>query len=59
MTLAISPKRKSAAEFAEARSRATAELRRLTGADSISETDIQQEIENFRAGQRRSVFLER
>jgi hypothetical protein len=46
----ISPKRKSAAEFADAWSRVTAELRRLPGADSISENDIQQEIENFRAG---------
>ena len=50
MNLAFSPKRKSAAEFAEAWSRVTAELRRLPGADSISETDIQQEVENFRAG---------
>ena len=46
----ISPKRKSAADFAEAWQRVTAELRQLSEADSISDADIQKEIDDFRAG---------
>src|SRR3954468_19029569 len=45
-----SPKRKSAAEFAEAWNRITAELRRLPIAESVSDEAIQREIEGFRAG---------
>ena len=44
----ISPKRKSADDFAAAWQRVTAELRQLPGADSISDEDIQQEIDHFR-----------
>lgn len=47
----VSPKRKSAAEFTEAWQRATAELRKSPGGDSISEVDTQKEINDFRAGQ--------
>jgi hypothetical protein len=46
----ISPKRKSAAEFAETWQRVSAELRHLREADSISDADIQKEIDDFRAG---------
>jgi hypothetical protein len=46
----ISPKRKSAAEFAEAWQRVSAELRQLPEAGSISDADIQKEIDDFRAG---------
>jgi hypothetical protein len=46
----ISPKRKSAADFAEAWRNVTAELRRLPAADSISEEQIQKEIDDLRAG---------
>jgi hypothetical protein len=45
----ISAKRKSAAEFAEAWKRVTAELRQLPAAESISEQDIQKEIDELRA----------
>jgi hypothetical protein len=46
----ISPKRKNAAEFAEAWQRVTAELRQLPAADAIADDDIRQEIDKFRAG---------
>jgi len=46
----ISPKRKNAAEFAEAWQRVTAELRRSPIGNSISDADIQKEIDDFRAG---------
>jgi hypothetical protein len=46
----ISPKRVSAAKFSEAWHRVTAELRRLPGAGTISEADLQNEIDDFRAG---------
>jgi len=47
----ISPKRKNAAEFAESWQRVTAEPRKSLGADSISDADIQKELNDFRAGQ--------
>lgn len=46
--VAIIAKRKSASEFAAAWQRVTAELRNLPRAESISDQDIQQEIEEFR-----------
>jgi hypothetical protein len=46
----ISPKRKSAAEFAEAWQRVTAELRSLPGADELTDDEIKKEIDDFRAG---------
>jgi hypothetical protein len=46
----ISPKRKSAAEFAEAWQRVTAELHRLPQAPTITDDAIQQEIDDYRAG---------
>jgi hypothetical protein len=46
----ISPKRVSAAKFLEAWQRVTSELRGLPGASAISDTDIQQEIDDIRAG---------
>lgn len=47
----ISPKRRSAAEFAEAWRQVTNELRQLPQAASLSVSDIQQEINAFRNGQ--------
>jgi hypothetical protein len=49
--VAIIAKRKSATEFAAVWHCVTAELRNLPSAESISDQDIQQEIEQFRAGQ--------
>lgn len=46
----ISPKRKSAAEFAEAWQRVCSELRRLPMAKTITDSDLQQEIDDYRAG---------
>jgi hypothetical protein len=46
----ISPKRKSADEFSETWQRVTAQLRQLPGAESISDSDIQKEIGDFRSG---------
>jgi hypothetical protein len=46
----ISPKRKSAAEFAEAWQRVATHLRQLPQAGAISDDDIQQEIDDYRAG---------
>jgi len=45
----ISPKRKNSAEFAEAWQRVSTELRRLPQAGTISDGDIQQEIDGCRA----------
>ena len=46
----ISPKRKSATEFAEAWRRVTSELRRLPQARTINDDQIQQEVDDYRAG---------
>ena len=46
----ISPKRQSAAEFAEAWRRVSSELRRLPKARTITDDEIQQEIDDYRAG---------
>ena len=46
----ISPKRKTAAQFAEAWQRVTSELRRLPQASSITDDEIQKEIDDYRAG---------
>jgi hypothetical protein len=46
----ISPKRVSAAKFLEAWQRVTAEIRGLPEAGTVSDADIQQEIDDFRAG---------
>ena len=46
----ISPKRESAAEFAEAWQRICNDLRRLPQAGTLSDDDIQQEIDDYRAG---------
>jgi hypothetical protein len=46
----ISPKRKSAAEFAEAWARLSSQLRRLPQSRTISDDEIQQEINDYRAG---------
>ena len=51
VAVTISPKRKTAAEFAEVWQRVTRELRQLPGADSISDALIRQEIDDFRASQ--------
>lgn len=45
----ISPKRKTAAEFAEAWQRVCGELRRLPQARAITDDDIQREINEYRA----------
>lgn len=47
----ISPKRKSAAEFAAAWQRITAQLRSSPGVNGISDDENHQEIEEYRAGQ--------
>ena len=46
----ISAKRKSAAEFAEAWQRVCKEFRQLPQASTITDDDIQQEIDDYRAG---------
>lgn len=46
----ISPKRKSAAEFAEAWQRVCSELRRLPQARAMTDDDLQQDIDDYRAG---------
>jgi hypothetical protein len=46
----ISPKRVSAARFLEAWQRVTAEFRGLPEASTVSDADIQKEIDDFRAG---------
>ena len=46
----ISPKRKNAAEFTEARQRVCSELRRLPPERTITDDAIQQEINDYRAG---------
>jgi hypothetical protein len=46
----VSPKRKSAAEFAEAWQRVCSDLRRLSQASSITDDEIQAEINDYRAG---------
>jgi hypothetical protein len=46
----ISPRRKNAAEFAQAWERVCSQIRRAPGVDEISEADIQTEIDRYRAG---------
>jgi hypothetical protein len=46
----ISPKRKNAAEFAEAWRRVSAELRQLPQASALTDDDIRREIDDHRAG---------
>jgi hypothetical protein len=46
----ISPKRKSAEEFAHAWQRLTNELRELPQSTALSDEDIQQEVNEYRAG---------
>jgi hypothetical protein len=46
----IIPKRKSAAEFATAWQRVCDELRRLPQAQTLSDDELQQEINEYRAG---------
>ena len=46
----VSPKRKSAAEFAEVWQRVSSELRRQPQARTITDDEIQQEIDDYRAG---------
>jgi hypothetical protein len=46
----ISPKRQSAAEFAEAWQRVSTELRRQPQAATMTDDDLQQEIDDYRAG---------
>jgi hypothetical protein len=46
----ISPKRKSPIEFTEAWERVCSEMRQSPVAQSISDEEIQQEINDFRAG---------
>lgn len=48
--ITISPKRKNAAEFTEAWQRICSELRRLPQATTITDAEIQQEINDYRAG---------
>ena len=45
----ISPKRQNAADFTEAWQRVSAELRSLPQAATMTEGDIQQEIDDYRA----------
>ena len=46
----ISPKRKTAAEFSEVWQRVTDELRRMPQARTITDDEIEQEIDDYRAG---------
>ena len=46
----ISPKRESAAEFAETWQRVSSELRQLPPAGAITDDEIQHEIDDYRAG---------
>ncbi len=46
----ISPKRKNVAEFMEAWQRVCGELRQQPQSSSISDNDIQQEIDDYRRG---------
>jgi hypothetical protein len=46
----ISPRRKNAAEFAQAWERVCSQIRATPGVDEISEADIQTEIDRYRAG---------
>jgi hypothetical protein len=45
----ISPKRKTAAEFAEAWLRVSTQLRQLPQANGLSDDEIQQQIDDYRA----------
>jgi len=47
----ISPKRASAAEFTAAWQRVCAELRSRSGLQNISDEDIREQIDRYRAGQ--------
>lgn len=47
----ISPRRKSAEEFAAAWQRVCHELRDTTGLENITDDEIQKEIDGYRAGQ--------
>jgi hypothetical protein len=47
----ISPKRRSAEEFAAAWQRVSAQLRNRAGLQDVSDDDIQKEIEDYRAGE--------
>ena len=46
----ISPRRKSAEEFAQAWQRVCSQLRSTPGLDQLTDADIQTEIEEYRAG---------
>lgn len=46
----ISPKRKNAAEFSQAWERVCRELRSVPPAANVSDVDIQNEIDDYRAG---------
>jgi hypothetical protein len=46
----VSPKRKSAEEFAESWRRVCDELRRLPLVDTLTDDEIQKEIDEYRAG---------
>jgi hypothetical protein len=46
----ISPKRASTAEFAQAWQRIASQLRRLPPAATLTDDDIQREIDDYRAG---------
>ena len=46
----ISPRRKTAAEFVETWQRVTSDLRKLPQKGEISDGEIQQEIDDYRAG---------
>jgi hypothetical protein len=46
----ISPRRKDAAEFAQAWERVCRQIRATPGADELSDADIQSEIDRYRAG---------
>jgi hypothetical protein len=49
--ISISPKRRSADEFAAAWQRVCAELRGRSGIECITDDDIRSEIDGYRAGQ--------
>jgi len=46
----ISPRRKDAAEFAEAWQRVCRQIRATPGVDALSDADIQVELDRYRAG---------